>query len=58
MAAKRATLMERSKKMSNAGEFDEEVDKVIKFLRLATMYCLPLGCGSLTSDQLPKHNFD
>lgn len=31
MAAKRATLMERSKKMSNAGEFDEEVDKVIKF---------------------------
>lgn len=29
MAAKRATLMERSKKMSNAGEFDEEVDKVI-----------------------------
>lgn len=28
MAAKRATLMERSKKMSNAGEFDEEVDKV------------------------------
>lgn len=29
MAAKRATLMERSKKMSNAGEFDEEVDKVM-----------------------------
>ncbi|XP_025407320.1 metal transporter CNNM4 isoform X2 [Sipha flava] len=28
MAAKRATLMERSKKMSNAGEFDEEVDKL------------------------------
>lgn len=32
MAAKRATLMERSKKMSNAGEFDEEVDKVIHFV--------------------------
>lgn len=33
MAAKRATLMERSKKMSNAGEFDEEVDKVIEISR-------------------------
>lgn len=31
-AAKKATLMERSKKVSNAGEhFDDEVEKVIDF---------------------------